>query len=100
MYSIPGNGVIGGPNAPILPVGPIEALAVLGLVGMLAAFALLIDRARQLVRVRLHCPERGRPARVVFRITRAGRPDVRACSLFRGRKPTCDHACLDSPLTP
>jgi hypothetical protein len=101
MNPILGGDVIGGPGALVSAGGPLDGLVFLALVGLLVAFVLVVDRTRGLVRMRLYCPQRFALAHVVFRTTPEGaRRDVTACSLFRGRTPTCDEACVRAPFVP
>jgi hypothetical protein len=77
------------------------ALVVMASVAVMLVAMLWAARTAYRARARVWCPERGRRARVLFRLAPDGsRADVLRCSVFRRRGAvTCRKACLRSRFT-
>lgn len=93
------------PIPPVTPIatssllidGYLQLLMVLGVVALMLVFGMMLWTGRGLKRerIRLHCPVRLRPARVLFRLAPDGkRIDVLHCSVFGRQCITCGKACL------
>ena len=82
---------------PPIANGFAELVTLVSVLALVVIFALMIWSMWGLMRerVRLLCPIRMRPVRVLFRLDAAGkRLDVERCSVFGRRPITCGKVCM------